>query len=604
VRRVESVNHAGGGFFFVAGRAFGGFALLDRRRFIVSSISVAAVATAIATDACSSGNGLSVSSLIPEGASIRAAARKAYVLNVQYAITNIKGYRLRGRTYNGRTIGPTMRISGGDTLAVRIINKLPPNPPVTQPKGEYLVPIIDNMMQAMDRMPHHGVRPSDSIDPMNNPHGFNTTNLHTHGIQTVPHLFDPVGTSNPAADLIQIKPGQQFQYALPIPKDHPSGLHWYHPHNHGSTDVQVSNGMAGLIVVDGPIDEVPEIKAARQIFMVIQTLDVNKNEKTGVYEREYIAYRSPANGGYSFSTTNTMYTVNGEAAYWAVNKPSRSFKQLGIQSYNVAPGEVIRLRLLNGTNYFPLMLALPGFETYVIGFDGVNTLKPIPTPMTGKGVKVITPENMLDAPIRFAFPANRIEFLIKAPAKPGTYTLSSLAQSKIFDDFPTLDFAQFVVSGKPVNMSIPSTLPVPTREYPLIAPSDVKTKRKFVFDQGSRTDLLMGFGFTVNGKLYQMDECPTAPQVGTCEEWRIENATEEAHPFHLHENSFQIVAVNDKPNTPVEIWDTFVIPPKAHGKNGSITIRIRFLQWYGKTVFHCHILPHEDTGMMQNILMV
>ena len=61
--------------------------------------------------------------------------------------------------------------------------------------------------------------------------------------------------------------------------------------------------MAGLIVVRGPIDEVPEIKAAREIFMVVQTLDVNPSKKNkNLYEREYISFRSPQNGGYTFST--------------------------------------------------------------------------------------------------------------------------------------------------------------------------------------------------------------------------------------------------------------------------------------------------------------
>ena len=91
--------------------------------------------------------------------------------------------------------------------------------------------------------------------------------------------------------------------------------------------------------------------------------------------------------------------------------------------------------------------------------------------------------------------------------------------------------------------------------------------------------------------------------MGTCEEWRFENTTEDAHPIHLHENSFQLTAINDKPNNPMEIWATFIIPPKVGNINGSITFRVRFVQWYGKTVFHCHILPHEDTGMMQNIMM-
>lgn len=102
---------------------------------------------------------------------------------------------------------------------------------------------------------------------------------------------------------------------------------------------------------------------------------------------------------------------------------------------------------------------------------------------------------------------------------------------------------------------------------------------------------------------YQMSEVPFAPKVGTCEEWVISNDTDDANPFHLHTNSFQLVAINGIPNNPMEIWDTFMVPPKVNGKNGSITIRTRFVQWYGKDVFHCHILPHEDTGMMQNFLM-
>ena len=141
--------------------------------------------------------------------------------------------------------------------------------------------------------------------------------------------------------MIQVLPGKTYRYDFPIPLDHPSGLHWYHPHNHGSTDVQVSNGMAGLIVVRGPIDEVPEIKAAREIFMVLQTLDVNYNKKTKVYEREYVSFRSPQNGGYKFSTDFTMVTLNGEGINWVDNRPSdKVYKQLPLPQFNMAPREV------------------------------------------------------------------------------------------------------------------------------------------------------------------------------------------------------------------------------------------------------------------------
>src|ERR1700723_1073946 len=110
------------------------------------------------------------------------------------------------------------------------------------------------------------------IDRMTGPHAFNTPNLHVHGVQTIPHIFYPLGTSNPAAMMVAIEPGKTFEYPFPIPSDHPSGLFWYHPHHHGATDVQVSGGMAGLLIVRGPIDSVPEIAAAREILLAIQTL--------------------------------------------------------------------------------------------------------------------------------------------------------------------------------------------------------------------------------------------------------------------------------------------------------------------------------------------
>ncbi|HTA38197.1 MAG TPA: multicopper oxidase domain-containing protein, partial [Candidatus Acidoferrales bacterium] len=406
------------------------------------------------------------------------------------------------------------------------------------------------------------------------------------------------------AEMIQVLPGKSYRYDFPIPLDHPSGLHWYHPHNHGSTDVQVSNGMAGLIVVRGPIDQVPEIKAAREIFMVLQTLDVNYNKQKKLYEREYISFRSPQNGGYKFSTDFTMVTLNGEGINWVDNRPSdKVYKQLPLPQFNMKPGEVVRIRLLNGTNYLPLFLALPGFDVWQIGFDGVNTLKPIYIDMSGKGISEVTPENLFNSKSRLAMSANRIELLIRAPKKAGTYQFKSLPSDRIFFKLPALPIANFVVSGNPVTMGIPAKLPTPTREYPVISSTDIVNKRTFKFEQGARSDLLMGFGFTIDGKLYQMDEVPTAVKVGTCEEWRFENSTEDAHPIHLHENSFQLIAINDEPNDPMEIWDTFIIPPKVGNINGSLTFRVRFVQWYGKTVFHCHILPHEDTGMMQNIMM-
>ncbi|HYO60017.1 multicopper oxidase domain-containing protein [Archangium sp.] len=74
-----------------------------------------------------------------------------------------------------------------------------------------------------------------------------TASLHVHGLEVVPHLFEPVGTSEPTTQMIAIHPGEEKLYAFTLPDDHPTGLYWYHPHHHGSTAVQVQNGMAGAI---------------------------------------------------------------------------------------------------------------------------------------------------------------------------------------------------------------------------------------------------------------------------------------------------------------------------------------------------------------------
>jgi suppressor of ftsI len=576
---------------------------MNRRHFIITGISASVVGGALVTDSCSSSSSGPSPIPIPP-----APSGRVYQLTTQYATTNMKGYRLRTRTFNGRTVGPMLHTRPGETLSVHVSNRFPRNGPERPPEREVLLPNVRDSMEAMDATIRPDVKPSHHIDPMNNPHGFNTTNLHVHGLQTVPHIFAPIGTSDPTAEMVAILPGRDFLYHFPIPSDHPSGLHWYHPHHHGSTDVQVSGGMAGLIVVRGPIDDVPEVAAAREIFLVVQTLNVNRSKThPDLYEREYVAYKTPAQGGYDFGTEFTMLTVNGEAAYW-VHNPKGSpatFTPLGVPEYEVRPGEVLRLRFLNGMNSSPLFMALPGFETWEIGLDGINTLTAFQFDMSGSGVTEVNRQNLFTAPIGLLVEGNRFELLVRAPKTEGTYTLSSLATRDVFPSLgEKFDIARFHVSGSSVKMGIPNELPKPTREYPVIEEKDIVARRTFNFGQGPRKDLLTGFGFTINGNLYKEMECPTQPRVGTCEEWHIVNETDDLHPFHLHENSFQLRLINNTPVKPLEIWDTFGIPPKLNGVNGSLTIRVRFVHWTGKTVFHCHVLPHEDTGMMQNILMM
>jgi FtsP/CotA-like multicopper oxidase with cupredoxin domain len=130
-------------------------------------------------------------------------------LQVRYAYKDIGGYRLSSRTYEGTIPGPTLRVRPGDVLRIRLINDLPPNPD----------PVPADMA-----LPHH----------------FNTTNFHFHGSHVSPSgISDNIFRS--------MEPGQSYDIEIAIPGDHTRGTCWYHPHHHGSADVQMTSGMAGAL---------------------------------------------------------------------------------------------------------------------------------------------------------------------------------------------------------------------------------------------------------------------------------------------------------------------------------------------------------------------
>ena len=171
-----------------------------------------------------------------------------YTLECKWIHRTIDGHRVRLRSFNGQVPGPLLKTKPGDTLRVHLKNSLP-HYDSTGWNGDHNVP-----------------------------HMLNTTNLHLHGLDVVPHLFQPQGTTNPLSRMIAIEPGRHYEYSFQIPADHPPGLYWYHTHHHGSTAVQALSGMAGGIIIYGDIDKVPEIKAARDIPLVIQDLGLFQSE--------------------------------------------------------------------------------------------------------------------------------------------------------------------------------------------------------------------------------------------------------------------------------------------------------------------------------------
>ena len=167
-------------------------------------------------------------------------------LQARYAHKDIGGYRLFLRTYDGMIPGPTLRVRPGDVLRIRLINDLPPNPD----------PVPLDMA-----LPHH----------------FNTTNFHVHGSHVSPEgISDNIFRS--------MEPGQSYDIEIAVPRDHTSGTYWYHPHHHGSADVQITGGMAGALIVEGDFDDVPEVAGVAERVLLLNEVLFDYRGTIEVYD--------------------------------------------------------------------------------------------------------------------------------------------------------------------------------------------------------------------------------------------------------------------------------------------------------------------------------
>ena len=536
-----------------------------------------------------------------------ALAQAPTLLEAKWLTKKLNGTNVMLRCFNGQVPGPLLKTKPGATLSVRLKNSLAPSGN-TAPAGA-IPPGVSTKWNGDHNIPHH----------------FEMTNLHVHGLDVAPHLFTPLGTSNPAAPMISIPPGATYDYAFQLPADHPPGMYWYHPHHHGSTAVQAVSGMAGGIIVYGDIDEVPEIKAARDLPLVINDIGLFPHETqagTWLYAPTQNAIWQTFGGNVTIYNPTTKqavttklkggfttgdyalryYLLNGQPFYQEThnaNIPTQPLgAQLPYQSITVAPGEVVRFRMLNACsdNFMPIMIE--GHDVHLLAFDGVN----FPAPRT-----VAAPTAACPNPQFSLAPANRAEFLIQGSATPGTYRIMELPQSQQFLVSDPKVIAVINVTGTPKNMQLPTTLPVPTRYYPLIKPGEVTRKRSVTFEgifQGPKNPFV-GLDFQLNDLLYDEKVVPPDDRVklNGVEEWTLivpgpHHGGTEGHPFHIHVNHFEVISVGGVTQPPGTIHDTIWIPEKSE-----VVIRQRYKEFKGKAVYHCHILPHEDTGMMQNFMI-
>ncbi|MGD9891021.1 MAG: multicopper oxidase family protein [Dehalococcoidia bacterium] len=341
-----------------------------------------------------------------------------------------------------------------------------------------------------------------------------------------------------------VDPGVAGGYMIDIPSDHPTGTFWYHAHVHGRTTSQVFGGLSGMIVVEGLRDLLPpELRDITEHTIALK----DYREIDGAIPSDGITIGAP-----------TTRTVNGQVQ----------------PQFQIRPGETQLLRIGNIGANITYLVRLEGHSFRVIGEDG-------------------TPVWAVVAKDELVLPAGkRFDVLIQGEPV-GVYALETLPYDTGPDgnQFPQATLAWMVSQGegRPAA-SLPMTLDQ-TRD---LSSEPIARQREIVFSEDTETNL-----FFINGKTFDHDRVDVTAQFGTVEEWTIRNVSKEEHPFHIHQVEFQVMSVNGDPYDAHGLQDVVMLPSE-----GEVVVRIPFREYTGTWVFHCHILNHEDAGMMATIEVV
>jgi FtsP/CotA-like multicopper oxidase with cupredoxin domain len=420
-----------------------------------------------------------------------------------------------------------------------------------------------------------------------------STNLHTHGLHV-----SPLGNSDNV--LLIIPPGASNDYEIKIPKDHPEGLYWYHPHFHGFVDSQIYQGLSGFLVIGRPDGGFPQLNGATQRLLELRYDYVSH----GAVNANIPVTVDQVNGASFTDLPGMLFTVNGQL------NPTVDIQPGETQVWNV--GNVsnngyfyLHLRGTNGAPDQPLVL---------VAEDGDPFRKPV----------------VLDPSQRLLFPPGQRYSLIVQGPPAGTYELAMEQYSDGFFIWPSsttgvyslgYPLATVVSSGSPVPpQPIPQRLTPPTDQFENLSKQRVNFRRNAVFSIGQ--DAQGNAIFLINGQ--QFPKNPVfQPRLNTVEEWTLLNQSVGfafggvQHPYHIHVNDFQLQSVFDPMNpgnsffTPRPWYQDIInLPGGAVDANqnltfpGQVVLRMKPLSFLGTYVYHCHRVDHEDAGMMALITII
>lgn len=449
-------------------------------------------------------------------------------LNVQTGTQQfISPYNTPTYGYNGNILGPTLLFNAGDTVTLNVTNGL------TQ-----------------------------------------ATTVHWHGLHVAPE-------NDGGPHQIIAANGGIWSPTFEVKNE--AGTFWYHPHGENKTELQVTRGLAGMIIIRDTIEDnyaLPRTYSVDDFPLIIQSK--------------------------AFDVLYQFATANHEDSVVLVNAT--------IDSYLEVPQQVVRFRLLNGSSDRTYFLGLEdNSDFHIIASDGGLLSAPFQTNRVR-----ISPGERVEILVDFSGYSIGNQLYLKSYSSELPYGIIGADSVGTFAmpmgegyysnplngaDFNIVRFDIVAPTASPV-LSIPATfLPkVPIPE----ANTDVY--RTLIFD----ADTIIGGGdqayvdgpFVINDEYFDMDSINIITYLNNIEVWELINKTMVAHPFHIHDIQFFVVDINGNPPPPQYqgLKDVILVEPGDTVR--FITQFITFSDFFVPYMYHCHLLHHEDEGMMGSFLVL
>jgi FtsP/CotA-like multicopper oxidase with cupredoxin domain len=402
-------------------------------------------------------------------------------------------------------------------------------------------------------------------------------NVHYHGTNTSPacHGDQVIHTI--------INSGETFQYNLQFPTDEPPGLYWYHPHVHGIAEAAVQGGASGVIVVQGIENIQPAVGGLPERILIV---------------RDQVVAGAPTPGG---AVPSWDVTLNYVPIAFPAETPA---------IIQMKPGQREFWRVANASadTILDLQVVFDGVPQVlqIVGLDGVPTGS---QDGTARG-KLVPATDILLAP------AARAEFIVTGPStsvQNASFITLNIDTGPIGDNDPQRTLATIQATNHPVP-TLPvmpaASAPANPQRFAGLDTAKVTAQRTLYFSEvlsdPNNPASPTNFFITVDGATPVLFDANNPPAIithqGAVEDWTIQNRTGENHEFHQHQIHFLWLKQNGVPVPPSQrqFLDMLQIPFwSGTGPYPSVTVRMDFRGMdIGDFVYHCHILGHEDNGMM------